>query len=334
MPETTWRELTPEPALVAALEFAGAETSRAAIRAEVERIRTLASETERKRERALLRDMRKRWSERFATACATMIGDELRRNASIRNRYEVLPDEHGAGQETFTPLGYKKGKRIDVVVFGPLVGLQVGVSLKGLNFADDTSGNHDKNLTGRLYELRDEVSTVHDYLPRAFMAVMFFMPVTGCFDKAAAPSSFAHLVAELRARTGRLDPSIAAHAWRCDFAAVGLYVPGDPFDVEQGLSAGAVRYFPLTDDAAEPNLPPRRGLPDLGTTLDLHDLTSRLVSAAIKGTAASVAYARAEGEPATDLTAPTSDDDAELAGEYDADDEDDVEDDAGLEVED
>jgi hypothetical protein len=127
----------------------------------------------------VLRDMRKRWSERFATACATLIGNELRRHTSIRNQYEVLPDEEGTGQETFTPLGYKKGMRIDVVVFGPLVGLQIGVSLKGLNFADDRSGNHDKNLTGRLYELRDEVSTVHDYLPRAFMAITFFLPMLG-----------------------------------------------------------------------------------------------------------------------------------------------------------
>lgn len=334
MPEATWRDLTPEPALVAALEFADAETSREAIRVEVDRIRALASETERKRERAVLRDMRKRWSERFATACATMIGDELRRNSSVGNRYEVLPDEQGAGQETFTPLGYKKGKRIDVVVFGPLVGLQIGVSLKGLNFADDTSGNHDKNLTGRLYELRDEVSTVHDYLPRAFMAIVFFMPVAGCFDKAAAPSSFAHLVAELRARTGRLDPSVPAHAWRCDFAAVGLYVPGDPFDVEQGLTGGAVRYFPLTDDAGAPNWPPKRGLPAHETTLHLRDLTSRLVSSAVKGTAASVQYAPAEGETVAGVSGPMSDDAAELGGEYDADDEEDVENEAALEVED
>jgi hypothetical protein len=79
-----------------------------------------------------------------------MIANEIRRHPRIRGRYTVLPDEHGGGQETFTPLGHKKGKRVDVVVFGPLVGLQIGVSLKGLNFADDASGNHGKNLTGRL----------------------------------------------------------------------------------------------------------------------------------------------------------------------------------------
>jgi hypothetical protein len=69
-----------------------------------------------------------------------------------------------------------KRKQIDVVVSRELVGLQIGVSLKGLNFRDGDGGNFDKNLTGRLYELRDEVSTVHDYLPRAFMAGLFFVP--------------------------------------------------------------------------------------------------------------------------------------------------------------
>lgn len=289
-----WRDLEPDPEIVGALEYAGAEASREAIRQEVERIAQLATERERQRERAVLRDMRKRWSERFATACATMIAGELRRHPRIRQRYTVLPDQHGGGQETFTPLGYRKGKRVDVVVFGPLVGLQIGVSLKGLNFADDVAANHDKNLTGRLYELRDEVSTVHDYLPRAFMAVVFFMPVAGCFDKAAAPSSFAHLVAELRARTGRLDASVAAHGWRCDFAGVGLYAPGDPFDTEAGISRGAVRYFSLTDANGAPNWPPERELPRIETTLALSELVDRMVAAAVGGTAAAVRYAPAE----------------------------------------
>ena len=252
-----------------------------------------------------------------------MIADELRTHAAIRRRYEVLPNEHGGGQESFTPLGYNKGKRIDVVVSGSLVGLQIGVSLKGLNFADDASGNHDKNLTGRLYELRDEVSTVHDYLPRSFMAAVFFLPVAGCRDKASS-SSFAHLVAELRARTGRLDPSVPAHAWRCDFSAVGLYAPGDPIDDYWGVSRGVARYFPLQDQDGRDSLPPKRGLPRVDTTLALSGLVDQLIVTATKGTAASIRYAPAEGEsdasatleaeePQDDLDAyDTEEDDEEL----------------------
>jgi hypothetical protein len=282
--------------MLTALAFAETETPRGAIREEVERIGAITSETVRRRERAILRDMRKRWSERFATACATMIANELRRQKAIRRRYEVLPDAEGGSQETFTPLGYRKGKRIDVVVFGPLVGLQIGVSLKGLNFADDASGNHDKNLTGRLYELRDEVGTVHDYLPRAFMAAVFFMPVAGCFDKPAAPSSFAHVVAELRARTGRLDPSVAAHGWRCDLSCVGLYAPGDPTDELQGIPRGVARYFPLEDPSGQENLPPRNLLPSVATTLDLEGLVDLCVESATRGTGTDVRYAPTEAE--------------------------------------
>jgi hypothetical protein len=129
-----------------------------------------------------------------------------------------------------------------------LVGLQIGVSLKGLNFRDGKGNNFDKNLTGRLYELRDEVSTIHDYLSRAFMAGLFFLPAAACFDKITGASSFAHTVALLRSRTGRLDPSIAAQNWKCDFGAVGLYGSGEPEQVSQGVARGVARYFPVIDE--------------------------------------------------------------------------------------
>lgn len=305
MTENTWRTLAPSPEMLAALEFADQETTRARILTEAARIAALPVKSARDRERAALRNPRKRWSELFATACATMIANELRKHETIRNRFDVQPDEEGRGQETFTPLGYKKGKRIDVVVSGPLVGLQIGVSLKGLNFADDGSNNHDKNLTGRLYELRDEVSTVHDYLPRAFMGAVFFMPVAGCADKTpAAASSFAHLVAELRARTGRLDPTWGAHAWRCDMATVGLYAPGDRFDGEHGIPTGAFRLFPLRNRSGDENQPPRRGLPTLSSTVGLPEFVDLMLEHATRGTAESITYAPSEDDKfdqATDL---------------------------------
>jgi hypothetical protein len=290
----TWKDLPPDEAMLTALDFADGELTRAEIRKELDRIGALPSEAQQKRERPALREMRKRWSERFATACATMLASELRAHASLDRRYSVLPAADGTGQESFVPLGYTRGKRIDVVVTGPLVGLQLGVSLKGLNFADDQSGNHDKNLTGRLYELRDEVSTVHDYLPRAFMGAFFFVPVSACVDKTGAPSSFAHVVAELRSRTGRLDPSVTAHSWRCDFAAVGLYAAGDPWEATAGVTRGAVRYFPLQLRSGDPNLPPRRGLPQVPSTLDLGSVVGLLLARSLDGSAASAEYAAPE----------------------------------------
>ena len=207
--------------------------------------------------------------------------------------FQITPDASGGNQEFFTPLGYKKGKRIDVVVSRELVGLQIGVSLKGLNFRDGTAGNFDKNLTGRLYELRDEVSTVHDYLPRAFMAGLFFLPAAACFDKITGNSSFAHTVAQLRSRSGRLDPSIPAQNWKCDFATVGLYGSGEPDEVESKLQRGIIRYFPLIDAKGSPTHPPRRGLPVLSSTVTLNELLRMMVSQALSQTAAGTSFAEA-----------------------------------------
>ena len=278
-----WADLAPEPGMLAALEAADGEQPRSAIEAEAAEILTAGlSRAERSARRAPLRDRRKRWSELLAGATATMIADELRRHRAITRRFRVAPAADGTGQETFWPLGYRSGKRIDVVVAGELSGLQLGVSLKALNFRDDESGNYDKNLTGRLYELADEMTTVHRHLPRATMAGVVFMPIEACTDKANGQSSFAHAVLELRRRSGRQagDPS---HLNRCDFAAVGLYSWG-----AGDITRGVVRFLPVTE------APPRAGLPPLASTVDTGGLIERIVGLAIAETAAADVYGPAE----------------------------------------
>lgn len=275
--------------MVVALDQAEAEETREAIRIELERVDAIQDAARKRRERAVLRNMRKRWSEQFAHACAVMVADSVRAHPHASG-LKVLPKANGKGRETFWPLGHNKGKRLDVAASRTAAGLQLGISLKALNFADDANRNYDKNLTGRLYELRDEVSTVHDYLPRAFMTALFFLPVLACFDKAGAPSSFAHTIAELRARTGRLDPSVGAHNWRCDAAAVGLYAAGEPAELPLGLPRGAVRYFPVLDAEGKWNDPPMRGMPEFDRTLDLEGLTNSIVKGVMKGTVLAQEY--------------------------------------------
>ena len=75
------------------------------------------------------------------------------------------------------------------------------------------------------------------------MAGLFFLPAAACFDKITGNSSFAHTVAQLRSRSGRLDPSIPAQNWKCDFATVGLYGSGEPDEVESKLQRGIIRFF-------------------------------------------------------------------------------------------
>jgi hypothetical protein len=298
--------------MIAALAYADVETPRAEIESEAARIALIPSKEQRKREREPLRDVRKRWSERFANGCATMLADALRDHKVLTRRFKVAPLPDGTAQETFWPLGYRSGKRIDVVVAGELAGLQLGASLKALNFRDDESGNFDKNLTGRLYELADEMTTVHRHLPKAFLTGVFFVPIDACFDKGSAQSSFAHTVFELRRRSGR-DPADPSHLPKCDFAAVAVYSPGGGLTDERGLQRGTLRLFPVQ------TAPPRNGLPAVEDTMDLREFADRILSGAISGTAASDVYGRTEGDgaEATPITALDDVVQAEETGEID-----------------
>ena len=241
-----WTDLEPEPGLLFALEHAGPRPE-------------TGSQNE-----------KRGWSERLANACAVAIADELRRVPILRVK-RIRPADLKTGTEPLTPLGAGTSKRIDVTVADPLLGLEIGVSLKGLNFADGGSGNYDKNLTGRLYELVDEVRLVHEHLPRALMTGIFFLPMAAATDKTKGKSSFAHTVVKLRERTGRLDPSLAHHAHRCDCAFVGLYTTG----TEGGYPAGIVRFLNVAE------APPFRGRPIVESTRGLKDLVEDIIGQAI-----------------------------------------------------
>lgn len=242
-----WRELDPEPGIVSALDHAGGRVEQ-------------GSQNE-----------KRAWSERFANGCAVALATEFRGIERLAQR-KILPQGLATGTEPLTPLGSGTSKRIDVTVVDPILGLEIGASLKGLNFRDASSGNFDKNLTGRLYELADEVRLVHEHLPHAFMVGVFFLPLESCMDKSpSAASSFAKTVLKLRERTGRLDPAIAAHAPRCDMGFVGLYSHGEG---ELGVNRGVVRFLQVQSP------PPRRGRPRVEDTVSLAGLVQTAVSAA------------------------------------------------------
>ncbi|HWS73525.1 MAG TPA: hypothetical protein VN324_00155, partial [Quisquiliibacterium sp.] len=189
-PEGRWVDLVPDPAIVEALTYAG------------ERPEDGDQNTKR------------RWSEKFAHACAVAFARELRNCAELRGK-AITPAAIGDGTEALVPLGAGANKRIDVTVVDRILGLEIGLSLKGLNFRDSGGNQFDKNLTGRMYELADEVRLVHEWLPRAFMTAVFFLPLESTVDKTSrAPSSFARTVTNLRERSGRIDPSLAGQAAR------------------------------------------------------------------------------------------------------------------------
>jgi hypothetical protein len=245
----TWFELQPENDIVLALDHAGQ--------------RPLDSASQ---------DDKRKWSERFANACAVMVAKHFREHQELSGK-TVKPISLESGTEPLTPLGAGVKKRIDVTVTDSVLGLELGVSLKGLNFVDRGANNYDKNLTGRLYELGDEVRVVHEHLPHAFMVGIFFLPLSSCYDKnqeGRAPSSFANAVIKLRSRSGRLDAALAAHASRCDQAYVALYT----LEGEQGLSRGLVRFFDVFKN------PPRRGRPKVEATYSLSEMVDEVVASA------------------------------------------------------
>lgn len=240
-----WSDISPEPGIVEALRHAG--------------------------NRADKKDQhsKRNWSERFADGCALAIADQLRKSSTLRGK-EITPVALGEKTERLTPLGATDRKRIDVTVTDTLLGLEIGVSLKGLNFRDGAGENFDKNMTGRFYELADENRLVHEHLPHAFMAGVVFLPLESVSDKKTAPSSFARVLLKLRSRSGRLDAALAGQAPKCDCGFVGLYTTGE----EGGFPAGIVRFMDVRSN------PPRRGRPRVADTLSLREAVERIVGEA------------------------------------------------------
>jgi hypothetical protein len=238
-----WAHLSPDPAIEAALLHAGVRPTNGG------------------------QDAKRHWSERFANACAVAIANQFRSSA-LKGK-NIRPVSLETGTEPLTPLGSGTSKRIDVTIADPLLGLEIGVSLKGLNFKDGRAGNFDKNLTGRLYELGDEMRLVHEHLPHAFMAGIFFLPLQSTADKTVrANSSFANTVTKLRERTGRLDAALLGHAQRCDIGFVALYTTGEE---PEGYSPGVTRFFNVNSN------PPRRDRPKVAETLSLAEVVDECV---------------------------------------------------------
>jgi len=172
-----------------------------------------------------------------------------------------------------------------VTVADDVMGLEIGITLKGLNFRDQSSQNYDKNLTGRMYELADEVRVVHEHLPHAFMAGVFFLPIDAASDKISGNSSFANAVLKLRARTGRLDAMLSGHASRCDVSYVALYCLGNE---TVGGARGVVRFLNVE------KAPPQRGSPQVRQTQTLSEVIDEIVLLATNE--ASAEWSDAESE--------------------------------------
>jgi hypothetical protein len=239
-----WKNLRPDPVMVAALSRAGDSPT------------PIATQTE-----------KKLWSKSFANSCALMLADELRRSRVLKALH-VLPNADGANTEFVTAAGTRgKGKKVDVSVSSLSAGLQLALTLKGGNFPDPGDAGYGKNLTGRLYELLDETRAVHEYHPHTPITCVYYFPLFAATDRPKR-STFARAVGTLRAHTGRQDPLLTTQFARFDWAVIGLYSRG----LEDGAERGAVRYFDVHE------APPKVGRPTVSTTMSTTELVRRIVS--------------------------------------------------------
>jgi hypothetical protein len=129
---------------------------------------------------------------------------------------------------------------------------------------------------------------VHEHLPHAFMVGVFFLPMESTSDKSTGQSSFAHTVAKLRDRTGRLDFALAGHAPRCDSGWVALYTLGTE---PQGFPRGLARFFNVH------SAPPHRGRPRVDTTLSMEEMVDSVVLEATGTTGRKYSEPESDSEP-------------------------------------
>lgn len=229
-----WKDLEPDEAMLRALDGAAPRPEDTASRA-----------------------VKNKWSGRFADQCAVMLANRLRASKTFK-KLETRPNADGSGRESVTAAGRPgRSKKVDVSVSTVSAGLQLALSLKGGNFPDPGDGGYGKNLTGRLYELLEEVRLIHEYHPHALVLTIYFLPLGSCNDRGNT-STFARLIKKLRLNSRRDDPLLATQFNRFDHAYIGLYVPRDE---PSGPARGCCRFF----DVFQP--PPKFGRPKIETTL-------------------------------------------------------------------
>jgi hypothetical protein len=275
--ERRWAELDPDARLLRALDEAD------------------AGGTYEWAESAGTVDDKRNWSNRFADACARMTAPIVRgglNELGAPSDLVVLPTRGGSAEPPVI-LGEGSRKRIDVAVVHRLGGLRIDLSFKGLNFRDRRGDHFDKNLTGRTYELENEVRQVRQLQPSAYIFALYWMPVEGATDKATGESSFARTIVHLRARLHRGAPGTARERDRLDGAAVALYAPTD-VALPRGslIRRGVVRCGNAFVD------PPRRGRPKVASTLTLDEVVHLWVRVYLEGVgAAAPDWAEPEAEP-------------------------------------
>lgn len=153
---------------------------------------------------------KKAYSEEMSDAVAAAFAKGLRN----RNLKETVPAAVGSAVSAAKKGSERRmagglgAKSVDVTWATEESGLLLSISIKTINFADQKTGNYQKNLTNRRGDMLFESTTLHRRFPYAVLAGFVFL------DKGAATdgtgkrkSTFLNAHSRLRMFTGRLDPA-------------------------------------------------------------------------------------------------------------------------------
>lgn len=143
---------------------------------------------------------KKNFAQRLSTAIAQKVADALR--PRFRS---ILPDQEGRMQESRS-MGAGGLKKLDVNYSTPEMGLGLGVSVKTINFRDESTRRYTKNIKRVDGELRAEAQDYHMRQPYAVLSGLIFMPADAALDGAGDRSSFRHAHEVFRNRAGRVSP--------------------------------------------------------------------------------------------------------------------------------
>lgn len=84
-------------------------------------------------------------------------------------------------------------------------GMELGISIKTINFRDGTTQRFTKNIKRNDKELRSEAAELHHYQPVAVLVGLVLLPEASRTDGRSGRSSFMHAIDTFRHRVGRTD---------------------------------------------------------------------------------------------------------------------------------
>jgi hypothetical protein len=150
---------------------------------------------------------KKNYSERVSDVVAVAFAEELR-SRGLRGARPAPPGVVGASGAERRMAGGLGAKLVDVTWATEESGLLIAISVKSINFVDQTTGNYQKNLTNRRSDMLFESVTLHRRFPYAVLAGFMLLDKGAAADHTARRrATFVNAHSRLRLFTGRDDPA-------------------------------------------------------------------------------------------------------------------------------